>query len=863
MRKAAAYSSMVLIVALLAAADYFVLTSARTLSRLGREKLREAFGDALEAREVRVSLQGSVALEGVTVQLGPKEFPPQEIGRAEIRFKGRLGGPIDRVVLEGLRAEISDRLLEELRRQTPGPGKKAIRDFFPDPDDLPRVVCRGGRVRASFREAFTEPQELEIRSFELAPAAGYRAAVGGEFASALYGTWKLRGEADLDAGAFSLALEAAGLRIVPAMQAPLTAPIRDIYDKYRPGGLCDLAIRLEGRPGAETDFKATLVARDMSLRYRHFPYDARELRGEIDFFLRGFRVKHMTARHGDATIRFDGFADGYPADAGYAFRLEMDGVPFDEDLYRALDPDGRRVWDRFRPGGRADVRGRVLRETGPDKPSRIPLDLSVREGSLRFEGFPYELKNIAGDLALEGSDVVIRRLTSSEAGRTVEIAGEIRDLAGDAAVDLTVDARGLALDDRLKAALGDETRKTWELFSPSGTIDGRCRLTKAKGGGLVPSLRARARGASLTYREIPLPASEVEGEVELLPDGTVKLHHLGGKAHGARVEVHGAASGEGVGLSLDVVGLPLDDAVKNALPPEIGDLLKQLRLSGVASFRSDFSLRGKQKKFTLDLKLSKGAIDIDPRFDDLEGHVALEGFLDSKVMVRGPLTFSGASVVGKRLTDVSATLNVNGTALVFENISARAYGGLVAGKSLFVDTKTGEFFGEHFTVDRLDIAQYVKDTKGFAGKQLAGKVSLEVRDLKGKAGEADTVTGAGRLTIRDALLWEIPIFVSLLKLNPQDLFKSQNRFDAGALDFEIRRRKFDIKNLLFTSETVSLVGRGRVGFDGDLHLKLRPKSGAILGIDILPVQVITAVLDALTGFVEVEVTGTFEKPEIK
>jgi hypothetical protein len=54
-----------------------------------------------------------------------------------------------------------------------------------------------------------------------------------------------------------------------------------------------------------------------------------------------------------------------------------------------------------------------------------------------------------------------------------------------------------------------------------------------------------------------------------------------------------------------------------------------------------------------------------------------------------------------------------------------------------------------------------------------------------------------------------------------------------------------------------------VGFDGDLHLKLRPKSGAILGIDILPVQVITAVLDALTGFVEVEVTGTFEKPEIK
>jgi len=865
MRKAAAYVAMVLIVLLLAGADYLVVTSAASLSRIARSKLRDLFGDALEAREVRVSLGGAVTLEGVTLQLGPKEFPPQEIGRAEIRMKGGLGGPIDQVVLDDVRLEVSDRLIEELTRERePTAPKRNLRDLFPDPKDLPRVQVRGGRIRASFPEYFPgPPQELELRSAEVSPAAGYRVALSADVASALFGRWTLRGDADLDAGPFALTLEAPRLRIEPRMREPLAAPLQDIYDKYLPGGLCDLAIRLAGKPGAETDFKATLVARDMTLRYRNFPYAADRLRGEIDFFLRGFRVKHMTARHGDVTIRFDGFSDDYPADAGYEFRLEIDGIPFDQDLYQALEPDSRHAWDRFRPQGRADVRGRVLRESGPDKPSRIPLDLTVRDASFRFEGFPYDLKNIAGELAIQGNDILVRRLVSREGDRTVEIAGEIRDLTEDAVVDLTVDAKGLPLDERLKAALGAETQKTWDLFAPSGKVDGQCRLTKAKGKELVPALRARARGNALTYREVPLPATEVEGEVELLPDGTVKLHRLSGKAHGARVQVQGTVTAEGVELGLDVVGLSLDEPLKNALPREIGNLVKQLKISGLANFRSDFTLKETQRKFTLDLKLSKGAIDTDPRFDDMEGHVTLEGYLEPKVRVRGPLTFSGASVVGKRLSDFSATLNVNGPDLLFENISTRAYGGLVAGKSLVVNTETGVFFGEHFTVDRLDIAQYVKDTKGFAGKQLAGKVSLEVNDLKGNAEDANSVTGTGRLTVRDALLWEIPMFVSLLKLNPQDLFKQENRFDAGAIDFEIRHRKFDIKHLLFTSESVSLVGRGRVGFDGQLHLKLRPKSGAILGIDILPVRLVTAIFDALTGFVDVEVTGTFEKPEIK
>ncbi|MGH2688247.1 MAG: hypothetical protein ACRDKW_05510, partial [Actinomycetota bacterium] len=100
MRKTAAYSAMVLIVALLAAADWLVLTSAGSLTRIARQTIREVYGDALEVENVRVSLEGVVLLEGVRIQLGPPEFPPQRIGRAELRMKGGLGGAIDRIVLD-------------------------------------------------------------------------------------------------------------------------------------------------------------------------------------------------------------------------------------------------------------------------------------------------------------------------------------------------------------------------------------------------------------------------------------------------------------------------------------------------------------------------------------------------------------------------------------------------------------------------------------------------------------------------------------------------------------------------------------------------------------------------------------------
>ena len=117
------------------------------------------------------------------------------------------------------------------------------------------------------------------------------------------------------------------------------------------------------------------------------------------------------------------------------------------------------------------------------------------------------------------------------------------------------------------------------------------------------------------------------------------------------------------------------------------------------------------------------------------------------------------------------------------------------------------------------------------------------------------------MAIREASLWNVPVFASLVLLNPQDLFTKKNEFDAGAVEFEIKKSKFILSDLAFTSPSINVVGRGQMDFDGKLKLILRPKADRFLGIDFFLLDLVTEPLGWLKDrFYGVEVTGTFEKP---
>ncbi|HLY10649.1 MAG TPA: AsmA-like C-terminal region-containing protein [Planctomycetota bacterium] len=858
--------AMFLIVAGLAGLDVYVLTRAESLSMLAEGELRKIAGDVLEWDHIGASIENAVALQGTVTLQGVRGFPlarrlpPVQARRVAIHL--RSGFP-ERFVLEDIRGVISDELFDELTGKETG---KSIREVIPDPSRLPTFVVHGGqfeiRLGGIFQDA--KPQTVTVVGMTMVPIGGYRYHFEAEFTHPLYGRWLERGELDLDSGAQRITLDCLGLRITPGMRAPLIGRFRRIYDMYLPGGLCDIHIAIEKEPKQEPDIKVTLVARDMTFTYGNFPYPTEHISGEIDFFTSHLVIKNMQGRHGPATVRFDGAAGGYTTESEFNFRFEVDDMPLDEALRQALDPTNRRVFDSFSPRGRVSAKGKATRGRGANNQEHIPLTLSFDGVSMTYKEFPYELKNVTGEIQVDGTQIVVKRATVRDGSMEAEIRGTIGNIAGDASVDLNIDAQRLPLDAKLRSAIGDDARKIWDQFTPGGEMELHWLMHKETGSPVVHSARGRCKGNTALYKDLPLPVTNLSGDIEMTP-GRYSLDHLVGRVKGAEVEIHGTVTDAQMSLHVDATSLPLDDEVKNALPPGVGDFLRMLKIGGMVSFQSGLTFKKDgQKQVDLVCKLLKGYIDTEPRFEDLDGTVTLTGYFEKDPEMIGFINCSRATVYGKRISDVGASFNTRGSKLNFLNLKASVYGGVLAGRSFSLDTKTKDFFGEAFTIDRVDLQEFVRDTKSYSDKNMSGKISLDLRDVRGNSQDSASITGKGRAVVRDALLWDIPIFLKLFTLNPGELFKTRNQFDAGVVDFDIRQRKITIDRMAFTSESVSVVGRGAIGFDGDLHLILKPRSGPLLGLDFFVLRwagdLVSFLLDSV---VSVEVKGTFDKPEVK
>ncbi|HZE98667.1 MAG TPA: hypothetical protein VE981_16690 [Planctomycetota bacterium] len=857
---------MFLILAGLAGLDVYVLTRAESLSMLAEAELRRVAGEVLLWDRIHadidnaVALQGTVTLEGVRGFPLARRLPPVEAKSVRIHLRN---GTVERLVLEGVHGVISDELFDELTGKETG---KSIRDVMPDPSKLPTVVVKGGQFEFRLSGIFEDgkPQTVAVGGMSMVPIGGYKYHLEAEFTHPLYGRWTERGEIDLDTGAQRLALDCIGLQITPRMRGPLIDRFRGIYDKYLPGGLADLHIRIEKEAKQEPDIRVVLVARNMTFTYGNFPYLADHITGEIEFFTDHLVIKNMQGRHGPATVRFDGTAGGYTEESEFEFRVEVDDMPLDDALRQALDPVNRKVLDSFSPRGRVSARGRAVRPRGTGIREKIPLDLSFSGVSLNYRDFPYELKNVSGEISVDGARIVVKRATIRDEGLEAEVRGTIENIAKDASVELFIDASRIPLDQRLRAAIGDQARDVWDLFSPGGDMEVHWRVHKETGKPPEHSARGRCLGNTALYKDLPLPITDLKGDIELAP-GRYSLEHLVGRIKGAEIEVHGTITDALTSLHVDATGLPLDDEVKNALPPGVADFIKLIKLGGTVSFNSNLRFRKNgQRQVDLVCKLLKGYIDTEPRFEDLDGTVTLTGYFEKDPEMIGFVNFSRATVYGKRISDVGASFNIRGAKLNFLNLKAGVYGGVLAGRTFSLDTKTKEFLGEAFTVDRVDLQEFVRDTKSYSDKNMTGKISLELRDLKGNSLDSSTITAKGRMVIRDALLWDIPIFLKMFTLNPGELFKSRNQFDAGVVEYDIRNRKIAIERMAFTSESVSVVGRGVIGFDGDLNLTLNPRSGPLLGLDFFVLRwagdLVSFLLDSV---VSVKVKGTFDKPEIK
>lgn len=854
----------------LAVADAWILTHEATLSRLADAEIRAAAGQALTFTGVRATLTGGIELKNLGLQLTSRKVNVLSADTAHAWLSRRAGRwVVDYLQLDAPRLNFSKLLLDELSAAGPS---RSIRELIPA-EALPRIVCRGGTLEVVHPDVLAWDRSLvmTIEDLALVPSTQYRYFIGGRLRSPLLGSWRLTGEVDLETGDHSLHLRSEGIVLGPELRSIFAPRILPHIDRYQPEGPVEVSVDVtrdlaSGSP--DVKFQATVRPRGLKLRFKGFPYPVQDVTGEIEFRQDGFTVKKLEGRGPPGShVRFDGQSGGYAAETPHAFWLEMTGVPVDETLLASLPPKAQETARRFSPaGGLMDARVRIVKDRGATERERVAVDLAVRETSLRYDRFPYPLERASGELRIEGGDAVIKLFRGFHGTAEVRVAGAVRGTAEDASVDLYVDAESVELTPALRTAMPENVRKIWNRFEPGGTVDCTVRVLKNPGEKERFRVTVRPKGGNrLVYADIPLPATLKEGVIEY-DEGLVLLNHVKGDLDvSGHVEINAQLRPTEKGYhnhyEIDGRSVIVDDRFKRAMPKELSSLLTSLRISGEADFKLTYTdrLEGQkpEKLVYLALRLRKGVIATNVRFEDIEATINLSGsYADGVWKMNGPILFHECRIHRKKVTNLSTSLLLNGTVLSFNQIRADAYGGQITGQIRY-DIQTDELSYGNFVVDRLNLREFVMDTDKWSDRKLSGTVRLEIADLKGRATETESLTGTGSIRITDGQLLGVPGIVSFL--DPSS-FGDDRKFAAMKSEFAIEKRRFEMAEFAFlgTEGTGGVYGKGWLDFDGKFSVRVNTETGALFGLPFLPFKLPGAIFDIFKKPFRTKIEGDLE-----
>lgn len=337
----------------------------------------------------------------------------------------------------------------------------------------------------------------------------------------------------------------------------------------RPTGRLRLHATGEGRLGEHGfDWNASAAGTVEGLGFAHpsLPYPM--ARGEGRFLVRkdGLEVDRFSCSFGPARVKGRGTLPGFDA-AKMEATADASGVPFSDEVFRAMPGELQQLWNRFSPEGSANLHADCRAVDG----RRVVTGYAdLVDASLLFVKFPYPVEKANGriELGVDGRVVVDARGLAGQ--HPVFLRGAVEGLDRPTMLDFELSAKGIPLDERLRAALPPSTAKVFDQFTVQGQTDVQCRISRRGPTEPVDFLiEADVRCQTASCEWFPYPLEAVAGHATITPHRS-DFRDFVGSSRGATVQIEGRTidTPDGVRVEVDVRGakVPLDERLRAALP---------------------------------------------------------------------------------------------------------------------------------------------------------------------------------------------------------------------------------------------------------------------------------------------------------
>ncbi len=329
----------------------------------------------------------------------------------------------------------------------------------------------------------------------------------------------------------------------PNRSGPLVG-LQRFFDQYRPTGTVGSVTLTAGgnlRRPFDSEVLGKLVCNDVSVCNARFPYTIDHLAGEVDFTQSGVVMRQLLGKHGDVDVQIEGWTKGHGAERQYRYKISSGNMILNEDLYAALQPGQKRLWDAFRPTGTVAADYWLVRTSPADR--RMYLSVDLKGVAARFREFPYPLTDLTGEMYFDRDGITATNLVSESGGRRVRLNAKVSgQAAGKPIYYVSIDANDIPLDATLEKALPSQYRELYGQLEAEGVADVRARVFStgdANNAGPVSYLAdVVCRGRSLKVERLPVVLSDVVAEMSVSPD-SVNIKSLDGLYGESRVALTG------------------------------------------------------------------------------------------------------------------------------------------------------------------------------------------------------------------------------------------------------------------------------------------------------------------------------------
>ncbi|HUW56979.1 MAG TPA: AsmA-like C-terminal region-containing protein [Planctomycetota bacterium] len=293
----------------------------------------------------------------------------------------------------------------------------------------------------------------------------------------------------------------------------------------------------------------------------------------------------------------------------FSIKAKSSVIALSESLGKRLTGGFGRIWERFDPcGGTASVSGRFTYDRGAVRPVDFDIRADFDGATASYWRFPYRFSDVSGTLACRPTRIDLLNLRGRAGPAPVTFEGTVGGYHHGASVDMRIEGKGVPLDAKLRGAFTQDHQQTWDNFNPRGRADVICKLDRE--GPVGERIRVRVLAANTpatpvttAYRCFSYPLTLEgcvfydDGEMTIV-EKPVSTEVLAGFTPGvlaARhdrtvLEVRGGTSRgtphARVKLDFRLAAgrsLPLDDDLKQALPPAMRQIWDYLNLTGSTS----------------------------------------------------------------------------------------------------------------------------------------------------------------------------------------------------------------------------------------------------------------------------------------